>query len=610
MSANPIIYCLENLTDYRQFERLCSDLMAGSGFSQIDPIGGTNDKGRDAIYTSKENDEFTIFAYTVRSDWFVKLKQDCKRIREETHNPDCVVFVCTSDLSGNDKDNAKDEIKREFGWKLEIFDIERIRVLLTGQLRHLLAQHPAIFCPPWFPVRGGLSIAECRDTIVIDHLPNDHSLATWLSRKLAISGYKTWCYGLAPLVGEDKDDSINVLIEQRAIQYIPIITRESFTNTDFIGRISSTIRTDSFVMPCWSEDLKDIAHNSKVLLLEPAKFHSSWSSGLDHILSQLKARKINPTIDPTRGVSVALKAYMPEPVVKAVSERVYSNVFSVTVPKSILICELENELGDIEIEDLRKNWAFSMVSAKKFLSFDYPPSHLQLIQSQRIPEYAWNSFPWREGKNSIDVVKELVKRSLNVACSMRGLEICSNRHVYYFKEKDGKQHNISFVHVDGRKTNVAVTGTIQDGWGDRATHFRYQLSPKFRVHLDEDKMFWVMIQIYIRVTDLNGVPYEGKEIIRKRKKVAKSWWNKQWLARTIGIMQGLANTDGNHFIEIGTEGKRKVIISTKPLDWECPVAIDIDAVERIGDFQEEMASARYFENDDLIAEDENLGNGP
>ena len=38
MSADPIIYCLEQLTDYRQFERLCSDIMAGSGYENIEPL--------------------------------------------------------------------------------------------------------------------------------------------------------------------------------------------------------------------------------------------------------------------------------------------------------------------------------------------------------------------------------------------------------------------------------------------------------------------------------------------------------------------------------------------------------------------------------------------
>lgn len=44
MSADPIIYCLGHLTDYRQFERLCSDAMAGSGYPNINPIGGTSGK--------------------------------------------------------------------------------------------------------------------------------------------------------------------------------------------------------------------------------------------------------------------------------------------------------------------------------------------------------------------------------------------------------------------------------------------------------------------------------------------------------------------------------------------------------------------------------------
>lgn len=598
MSANPIIYCLENLTDYREFERLCSDLMGASGYSGVEPIGGTGDRGRDAIHISRVNGKFTIFAYTVRSDWFVKLKQDCRRVREEKHDPHEIVFVCTSELSGNDKDNAKEKIKDTFGWPLEIYDIERIRVLLAGELRHLIAQHPAIFCPPWFPAKGGLSISDCKDTIVIDHLPIDHSLATWLSRRLLISGYKTWCYGLSPMVGEDKDESINILVEQRAIQYVPIISHDSFSDMDFVGRVSLAVRTSDFVMPCWSHNLDEYVSTSKILNIQPARFDSSWSEGLGKILNQLQARGIKPDIDKRKGKSIALRAYIPEPITKAVSEKVYSNVFAVKVPKSILVCELENTIDDCELKKLRSIWAFVKVSPKKFLSFDMPPANLALMKAPRLTEYSWESYEFREGRKSLNAVKELIKRSLHVSCSQAGLALCENRGIYHFTEKDGKRHNISFVHVDGRKTQVAVTGIKQDGWGERATKFRYQLSPNFRVDRDEEGRFWVVTGIYVRVTDLKGNPFEGKTIIRKRKKVTKNWWNKEWLARTLGVMQGLANTQDNEFIEIGSEDKRKIVITTKPLDWDCPISIDVEAVDRIGNFQEEMASARNFENDE------------
>src|SRR5260370_12285306 len=84
MSADPIVYCLENLTDYPQFERLCSDVMNQSGFRDIEPLGGSSDRGRDALHVSRADPhEITIFAYSVRGDWQQKLfKENSKR----THN--------------------------------------------------------------------------------------------------------------------------------------------------------------------------------------------------------------------------------------------------------------------------------------------------------------------------------------------------------------------------------------------------------------------------------------------------------------------------------------------------------------------------------------------
>ena len=71
MAADPTIYCLEAITDYFEFERLCHDLMSLEGYKSIEPLGGFSDKGRDAIHINKSN-ETTIFAYSVREDWRAK----------------------------------------------------------------------------------------------------------------------------------------------------------------------------------------------------------------------------------------------------------------------------------------------------------------------------------------------------------------------------------------------------------------------------------------------------------------------------------------------------------------------------------------------------------
>ena len=197
MSANPIVYCLEQLTDYRQFERLCSDIMAGSGYAEIEPLGGTNDRGRDALHVARNSPgDVTLFAYSVRTDWRNKLlNEDCRRIEEEEHDLNRLVFVCTSTITATQKDEVKQSVRDNFGWELDLYALDRLRVLLPSSLRHLVAQHRSIFCPPFFSRRGGLSISESLDTIVIDHLPTDHAMATWLARRLQLAGYRAWCYG-------------------------------------------------------------------------------------------------------------------------------------------------------------------------------------------------------------------------------------------------------------------------------------------------------------------------------------------------------------------------------------------------------------------------------
>src|ERR1700730_8254934 len=95
MSADAIVYCLERVSDYRDFERLCSAFLAGAGYPGIDPLGGTGAEGRDAIIRDDGTGRKIVFAYTVRSDWRAKLAYDCKRVHEMGHAPSLIVFVCT-----------------------------------------------------------------------------------------------------------------------------------------------------------------------------------------------------------------------------------------------------------------------------------------------------------------------------------------------------------------------------------------------------------------------------------------------------------------------------------------------------------------------------------
>ncbi len=602
MSANPIIYCLEHLTDYPQFERLCSDVMAGSGYQNIEPLGGTSDRGRDALHVSREApNDVTIFAYSVRADWERKLlAEDCKRIQNEGHTLNRLVFVCTAGITASQKDSAKHSVQEKFGWELELYDLERLRVRLASDLRHLVAQHPAIFCPPWFPTRGGLSIAESRDTLVIDHIAEDHALATWLARRLQLAGYKTWSYGTAPLAGETPDESVRAIIEKRAAQYLPILSEEAIQDADLLGRCGLACNADDLVIPCWAGNVKPARLNTKLRSLTPIRFDRGWSGALRSLLDALEAKGTEATFDQEQGRVIALRSYVPEPVTRFTPERVYANVFQASVPPGLVVYETEQELSDQTLKAVRQSWAFVQASARKLIAFDLPPDSVTLMPKKRHPEYLWSHYHEIEGKRTTDVVKELIRRSLEVACYRAGLQWCEDREVLYFPQEDKPQRTVSYTHVDGRKARVGVTGEKSLGRGDNPMPFRYQLSPAFRVGIDDSDMWWVTTCLYVRVTDLEGKPYIKKAVNRRRKKVTRDWWNKEWLARTLAVMQAISEEKPN--IEIGS-GPRKLTVCTSPLAWECPVAVNWEAVERVGDFQEEMAALRYADEDDEAVAD-------
>ena len=598
MSADRLTYCLERVSSYRDFERLCSALLAGTDYPGIDPLGGTGDGGRDAIIRSDGAGQTIVFAYTVRGDWKVKLKHDCSRVRELKHNPDVFVFVCTETLNAADKDAAHKMLAQEFGWKLDLYDLERFRALLVGPQRHLVAQHPSIFTPPFFPQAGGKSLSESRDTLVIDHIDADHALATWLSRRLTLAGFRTWCRGTAPLAGENPDDSVRKLIDLRAKQYLPVASAASVADELFLERCSLAASKDSFVLPCQASSGVQARLPSRLRAISPADFSTSWNDGLQQVLQRMVRLGIKPEFGSEQGKSIALGDYMPTNVTIAKPEPVFANVFTLQLPQTMLIYDLYAAMSSAERDALRKRWAFVEINPYRLLAFTPPPPNsIPATKLGRTPEFLWTETPERDGKKTEDVAKELARRSLLVICVEKGLEYCSDRDLYYFPRREDRDWNQKIRHVDGRNTRVALTGSRTLGWGDRASPFVYHLAPLFQPQHDADGTWNVVVRIYVRPTDPTGKVYELKAIGRRRKAVTKSWWNKDWLARLLGVVQALETSIGE--VRYG-DGKRALVMSSAPMRWECPVSLDVQALSGMLDLGEELAEykAREREDDD------------
>jgi hypothetical protein len=149
MAASLTLYCLEKLTDYLEFECLCHDLMILEGYNALEPLGSFKDKGRDAIHINQAG-EITIFAYSVRDDWKKKLLADAANIAHHGHACHKLVFTTTSQPTSSERDKVITAIQEQYGWKLEIYGLKRLRLLLDVEHPEVKLRYPHIFPPAFF----------------------------------------------------------------------------------------------------------------------------------------------------------------------------------------------------------------------------------------------------------------------------------------------------------------------------------------------------------------------------------------------------------------------------------------------------------------------------
>ncbi|HKZ78886.1 MAG TPA: restriction endonuclease [Pyrinomonadaceae bacterium] len=146
MASKLTKYDLDNVTDYLEFESFCHDLMSREGYKDIEPLGGNKDKGRDAIHVDKSTGTVTIFTYSVREDWEEKLYEDLEKIAVvHKHHCDRVIFLTTGRPTATENDNVKQDVKKEYGFNLEVYDLERIATLVDNQYQDLRFPHSNIF---------------------------------------------------------------------------------------------------------------------------------------------------------------------------------------------------------------------------------------------------------------------------------------------------------------------------------------------------------------------------------------------------------------------------------------------------------------------------------
>jgi len=545
MAADPIIYCLGELTDYAQFERMAHDILVTRGYPSIEPLGGFKDKGRDAVHRSPDSGGGTVFAYSVREDWRDKLDEDAEKISGHGHPCSKLVFLSTAIFTASERDQAVADIRSKYGWELDLYGLERLRVLLAGPCRHVLAGHPQIFTPPFFPQAGGLSLVEARDHLIIDHAESDESLAVWLTRRLRLAGYKVWSRTLAPIAGASADETVAKLLQTRAAVYLPILSPTALQQESLNERrVVAVGSLPGRVVPLVAEPVSIGRLDRKSREIEHVQFVGGWANGLSRLHDVIASRGVQRSTSESR---LVLDSLMPANVIEAEPERIIANRFRVlSLPAMVSGYAFARPVSREAERQIRRAWPSRRVSEQRFLSFHPPPKEISSDYGAIERGGAlWKSVKDIEGIRSDYLVSELVRRSIERHYVSKGLHTCEEKGYVFFPAGLCKSDRFYFTHRDGNRTFVNVCGERKlYRPNNRSTNYKYHLSPDIRVKLSPDGDASVSVRVQARVTDIEGNPYTGRNVISRRKHLGKQWFNNEWLVRTVAMMQFLSDEKG------------------------------------------------------------------
>ena len=146
MLYNPAtVTALDAMTDFVAFEKLCCDVLAVyGGYRAIVPQGvGRIDGGTDASLVRRDSSNVSVvrqrvvFHFSLRRDYEQKLWEDLEQARARAIPADLVVFVTSREVTPHTRRRLAAEAKKAYGWLLEIYDQQWLRVALDGECQRL-----------------------------------------------------------------------------------------------------------------------------------------------------------------------------------------------------------------------------------------------------------------------------------------------------------------------------------------------------------------------------------------------------------------------------------------------------------------------------------------
>jgi hypothetical protein len=436
---------------------------------------------------------------------------------------------------------------------------------------------------------------SARDHLFISYATEDWSLADWFARRLAAAGYAVWYDRFKLLGGEPWPQDIEVAIDQRTFRMLALISHASKEKRNPTGErkkgeaVGKREGISDFVIPL-NVDLATSDVPWDLMGTQYIDFSHSWAKGFAGVLTKLE--KLNAPRTLSDGASLVHRTVIDSSALRVREESLVSNCLRVRdLPSEILKCVFLDELTGAEKDVLRAHGVVRPLGEKSVLTFREPPTDiLGKNKLDFVERCQWRESPDVFGVDTRDAVVSLIHASID--SHFRSVGFVRDAHGWHLPHLFRPKSRLDFLAIDGGRSWVKGNGTRTFGRGKTKRPYRYYLGANIRVLRSESlDGLMLMVKLRIHLTSTKDEDLGKRGGLARRKHLCKSWFNGEWLARTLAVVQTLWSEQG--LIRAGD-----VVIDGWPLLFTCPVGIDETKAEKADDATLDKVGATDDEGDD------------
>ncbi len=401
-----------------------------------------------------------------------------------------------------------------------------------------------------------------RDHLFISYAWEDAALADWLVLQLTNLGYLVWCDRFELLGGESYPRDIDEAIKERSFRVVALLSRSSISKPNPVKERTLALnlgreRGIDFLIPVNVDGLRpaelDWMHSDLTFI----PFHESWYEGLVKLVTKLEA------ISTPRGAAGGA----------AVSEWFGSRSALADRPETLRSNLFEFKELPSEIHWIRDG-ATPSIPAGWPAYFEGAGAWVLEVPDTVAPGDAWvNAFsPGDPGQNehARRVLANLLRQYLRRRCRELGLAETPDGELYFptgLLEGD----RLPFLHYSGRTRWLQAVGFKTFRSGDRSARNQHHLVVGWIPRLERFGSPVAELNLRVYLTDESGMPLAPRLINKRRKRVARSWFNHQWWSRTGAVASWFA--DGQQEVNLAL-GSGRVVINATPVLLSISTGID------------------------------------